>query len=125
MRSAVVPAWAWLLLAMAIVLEVMGTTALRLAQGWRHPLAALAMLICYAASFTAMSYAVRRIPLAVSYAIWSGAGTLLITMVAILWFDESVSFRKLMGMMLVVLGIALIQSSGRTARLDTISRPAP
>ena len=111
MQQPGIPFWAWLLLAMAILLEVMGTTALRLAQGWRHPWAAMAMLAFYAASFIIMSHAVRWIPLATSYAIWSGAGTILITLVAVARFNEALTTGKLIGMGLVVIGIILIQGS--------------
>ena len=111
MQQPGIPFWAWLLLAMAILLEVMGTTALRLAQGWRHPWAAMAMLAFYAASFIIMSHAVRWIPLATSYAIWSGAGTILITLVAVARFNEALTPGKLIGMGLVVIGIILIQGS--------------
>lgn len=118
MQQPDIPCWAWLLLAMAILLEVMGTTALRLAQGWRHPLMAMAMLGFYAASFIIMSHAVRWIPLATSYAIWSGAGTILITLVAVARFNESLTPGKLIGMVLVVIGIVLIQGSHDAAPSD-------
>jgi multidrug transporter EmrE-like cation transporter len=63
------------------------------------------------ASFLLLSLALRRIPLSVAYAVWSGVGTA----IGILCFGESVGPWKLMCLALIVLGVAGLHLSGNTS----------
>lgn len=95
----------WLCLAGAILLEVAGTTSMKLAQGFTRPLPSVLLFVFYAASFALMTIAVKRIDMSVSYAIWSGVGTALIAAIGIGWFREPATALKLASMALIVMGV--------------------
>jgi small multidrug resistance pump len=69
----------WLYLAVAIVTEVIGTSALAPSQGFTKPLPTIIVLVSYAAAFYLLSQTLHTIPVAVAYAVWSGAGVALIS----------------------------------------------
>jgi multidrug transporter EmrE-like cation transporter len=73
----------WLYLAVAIVTEVIGTSALAPSQGFTKPVPTIIVLISYAAAFYLLSQTLHTIPVAVAYAVWSGAGVALITLIAL------------------------------------------
>ncbi len=95
--------WAYLLA--AILLEVCGTTCMKLSQGFTRLLPSTLLFAFYGLSFAAMTVAIKRIDVSVAYAIWSGLGTALIAVIGILWFKEAVSALKLASLALIVLGI--------------------
>ncbi|MEZ4436648.1 MAG: multidrug efflux SMR transporter [bacterium] len=95
--------WLWLL--GGICLEACGTICLKLSQGFTRPLPSVMLFVFYAASFTCVTLAVKRIELGMAYAIWSGVGTLFITTAGIVWFDESASLVKLAFIGLIVTGV--------------------
>ena len=93
-------------LAAAIVLEICGTTALKLSDGLTRPAPAAVVVACYIASFGLLSLALRGIDLSVAYAVWSGVGTAAVATIGILWFGESAGLLKLLALVLIVLGVA-------------------
>jgi small multidrug resistance pump len=95
-----------LCLAAAIVLEIAGTTALKLSAGLTRPSPAAAVAVCYAASFFMLSLALRGIALSVAYAVWSGVGTAVVAAIGIVWFGESAGLWKISCLLLIVVGVA-------------------
>lgn len=93
-------------LAAAIVLEVCGTTALKLSDGLTRLGPAAVVVICYTASFTLLSLALRGIDLSIAYAVWAGAGTALVAAIGIGWFGEPAGLWKLASLALIVAGVA-------------------
>jgi small multidrug resistance pump len=93
-------------LATAIVLEICGTTSLKLSDGFTRIGPAGAVVVCYAASFALLSLALRGIDLSVAYAVWSGVGTAIVAAIGILWFGEPAGAWKLLSLALIVLGVA-------------------
>jgi len=85
-----------LYLAAAIVLEICGTTSLKLSQGFTRIGPAGAVVVCYAASFALLSVALRGIDLSIAYAVWSGVGTAIVAVIGILWFGEPAGAWKLL-----------------------------
>lgn len=102
-----------LCLALAIVLEVCGTTALKLSDGFTRPGPSGVVVVCYAASFAALSRALRGIDLSIAYAVWAGAGTALVAAIGIAWFGEPAGAWKLLFLALIVLGVAGLNFVGR------------
>ena len=88
----------WVLLTAAIVLEVAGTTNMKLSEGFTRPLPSVLIFVFYGLSFTTFTFALKRLDLSMSYAIWAGAGTALIAGIGIVWFKEPINsmadFRK-------------------------------
>ena len=95
----------WICLIAAILLEVCGTTCMKLSQGFTKLTPSLLLFVFYALSFGAVTLAIKRIEVSVAYAIWSGLGSALIAAVGIIWFKESLSLLKLASLVFIILGI--------------------
>ncbi len=104
----------WALLTAAIVLEVVGTTNMKLSEGFTRPLPSVLIFIFYGLSFTAFTFALKKLDLSLSYAIWAGAGTALIAAVGVIWFKEPVSALKVGSVLLIIAGIVGLNMSLRT-----------
>jgi small multidrug resistance pump len=103
--------WAWLV--GAILCEVAGTTSMKQSEGFKHGGATLLMFFFYGLSLSAMSMALKEIPVSVAYAIWSGLGTALIAAIGIFWYREAATAIKLASLSLIIMGVAgLHLSSG-------------
>lgn len=100
-------------LAAAITLEICGTTALKLSDGFTRLAPACVVVVCYMASFAVLSLALRRIDLSVAYAVWSGVGTAVVAAIGIWWFGEPAGAGKLLSLALIVLGVAGLNLAGR------------
>lgn len=95
----------WLFLIAAIFMEVCGTTCMKLSQGFSKIIPSMLIFVFYAASFTLMTFAIRRLELSISYAIWSGVGTFLIACIGLFWFKEPLTVLKVISMVLVIAGV--------------------
>jgi small multidrug resistance pump len=93
-------------LAAAILLEVCGTTSLKLSDGFTRIAPSAAVVLCYVASFALLGLALRGIELSIAYAVWSGVGTAVVAAIGIIWFGESAAVSKLLCFALIVLGVA-------------------
>ena len=96
---------AWLYLGLAIILEVAGTTSMKLSDGLSRPWPTLAIFVFYGLGFSVLTLALRHIELSVAYAIWSGVGTALIAMLGLLWFGENMTLAKLASIALIIIGV--------------------
>ena len=97
----------------AIVLEVCGTTSMKLSQGFTRLWPSILIFVFYGLSFTLLTVVLKKIEVSIAYAIWSGVGTALIATLGILYFKESLTLLKLVSLALVILGvIGLILSEG-------------
>lgn len=88
---------AYLLLALAIVSEVFGSSLLKAADGFKKLLPSLGVIIGYGVAFYALSLSLKTLPLGVAYAIWAGLGTVLTAMVGIIIYKENVNRKKSWG----------------------------
>ena len=79
---------AWAVLAGAIVLEVAGTTCMRLSEGFTRLTPSVLIFVFYVASFALNTLVIRTLGLSVVYAVWSGVGTVLTALIGFLWFRE-------------------------------------
>lgn len=116
---------AWLYLVAAILLEVCGTTSMKLSRSFTVPGPTLAIFVFYAASIVCLTFAIHRIEIGVAYAIWSALGTAIVATIGILWFGESATLAKLASLVLVVAGVVGLQLSSDTpvAPSDAAARP--
>jgi small multidrug resistance pump len=95
----------WFSLLAAIVLEVSGTTCMKLSQGFTKVLPSVCMFLFYALSLAALTFAIKKIDLSVAYAVWSGIGTALIAVIGIIWFREPVGALKIVSISLIIAGV--------------------
>lgn len=105
---------AWVLLATAILCEVAATTALKAADGFRRPLPTAIALAGYLVAFWCLSLALRNIPVGIAYAVWSGVGIALISVAAWWLYDQSLDTAAVVGMALIVAGVAVIGACSRS-----------
>jgi small multidrug resistance pump len=104
----------WLYLACAILLEVVATSALKAAEGFTRPLPSLVVLVCYGGAFYLLSLALRGVPLGIAYAIWSGVGLALVSVVGWVLYGQTLDAYAIGGIVLVTLGVVVLSFS-RTA----------
>jgi small multidrug resistance pump len=99
----------WILLVVAIVLEVVGTTNMKLSEGFSKLVPSVLVLFFYALSIVALTFAVNRLDVSVAYAVWSGIGTALVAMIGIWFFQESLTSTKLIALGLIIVGVAMLR----------------
>jgi small multidrug resistance pump len=98
----------WLLLALAIVSEVIATSALKYSDGFKHIIPSIIVATGYCIAFYCLSIALRVIPVAVAYAVWSGAGILCITVIGFIAFRQKPDIPALIGIALILAGVLVI-----------------
>jgi small multidrug resistance pump len=95
----------WIYLGFAIILEVAGTTCMKLSNGFSRLLPSLLMGVSYVLSFSALTMALKQIPVSTAYAIWSGVGTALIAIIGFALFKESITLMKIGSLLMIILGV--------------------
>ncbi|OYD08466.1 DMT family transporter [Paludifilum halophilum] len=95
----------WIFLILAIVLEVTGTVSMKLSEGFTKLVPSVLMFVCYGLSLFSLTMAVKKIDLSLSYATWAGLGTAFVTLVGILWFQETANAFKLVSLALIIVGV--------------------
>jgi small multidrug resistance pump len=95
----------WINLAFAIILEVSGTTCMKLSEGFTKLLPSVLIFIFYGLSFTSLTFALKKIDVSIAYAIWSGIGTALIAIIGFFYFNESLNIQKIVSIVLIVIGV--------------------
>lgn len=98
----------WLYLTLAIAMEIVATSALKESQGLRRLLPSAVALVGYVIAFGALARALRTIPLGVAYAIWSGTGIAVLTLVGVLVYRDTIGLAQGAGIALICAGIALV-----------------
>jgi small multidrug resistance pump len=102
-------------LLLAIVCGVIGTSALAQSAGFTRIAPLLVVAGAYAACFLALTKALRVIPVGIAYAVWSGVGIALITLIGFAVFGQALSAGELAGIALIVAGVVVIQLASRAS----------
>ncbi|MGV2291421.1 multidrug efflux SMR transporter [Trinickia sp. YCB016] len=100
------PGYVWL--AIAIVAEVIGTSALRASEGFSRLLPSLVVVAGYGVAFYCLSMTLKSMPVGIVYAIWSGVGIVLITLVAIVLYRQVPDLAAVAGLGLIVAGVVVL-----------------
>ena len=98
----------WVYLISAIVSEVIATSALKASTGFSKPLPSVVVVVGYLVSFYFLSLTLKTIPVGIAYAIWSGVGVVLISIVAWLLYGQKLDLPALIGMGLIISGVMVI-----------------
>jgi small multidrug resistance pump len=104
----------WFLVA-AIVVEVLATSMMPATQGFTRWQPTALCLLGYAVSFTFFARALQELPVGLSYAVWSGAGTVAVVIIGMLFLDERHNRATVAGVGLVLAGVLLIHLSAPSA----------
>jgi small multidrug resistance pump len=102
------PIAVYALLFVAIVLEVIGTTALQLSQQFTRVWPTVVMVICYAAAFYCLSQTLKVIPVGIAYAIWGALGVVLISAVGLIYFKQRLDTPAIIGLGLIITGVLVV-----------------
>lgn len=103
-------------LALAVIAEVIATSTLKATQEFTRPIPTLIMVLGYAFAFYFMTLALRTIPLGVTYAIWSGLGIVLISVIGVMFYNERLDLAATIGMGLIIAGVLVIHLFSKTVR---------
>ena len=98
----------YLLLTLAIILEVAGTMLLPLTQNFTKILPTFALTVFYIGSFYCLTFSLRLIPISIVYATWSGMGIFLITILGYLIYRQTVNWQVAVGLILIIAGVILV-----------------
>lgn len=96
---------AWLYLILAIFLEVAGTTAMKLSEGYTKLMPSIAMFVFYLLSLVTLTFALKKFDMSMAYGIWAGVGTALIAVVGVIYFKEPLGLLKLVSIGLIIIGV--------------------
>lgn len=103
-------------LALAVIAEVIATGSLKATQEFTRPIPTLIMVIGYGLAFYFMTLALRTIPLGITYAIWSGLGIVLISLIGVLFYNEKLDLPATIGMILIIAGVLVIHLFSKSIR---------
>jgi len=98
----------YLWLSIAIVSEVIGTSALKASEGFTRLVPSLITTAAFLCAFYCLSLTLRTIPVGIAYAIWSGIGIVLISVIALVLFGQKLDAPALIGMALIIAGVLVI-----------------
>lgn len=102
------PVITYLTLFTAIALEVIGTSFLQRSEQFTRPLPTLMMALAYAGSFYFLSLVLRSMPLGIAYAIWSGLGIVLVSLIGLALFGQKLDLAAIIGLSLIIAGVLVV-----------------
>ncbi len=105
---------AWWLLAMAITAEVIATSALKASAGFTRLAPSSVVIVGYALAFYLLSLTLKHIPIGIAYAVWSGAGTVLIAVIGMLVFRQKLDVAGVCGIALIIAGVLVLNLLSRS-----------
>ncbi|CAK27966.1 Small Multidrug Resistance protein [Synechococcus sp. RCC307] len=104
---------AWSLLLLAIAAEVIGTSCLKLSDGFSRLWPSVVVLLAYSTSMLLLSRVVQTIPLGITYALWSGIGIVAIVLVGVFVYRQVPTPTQLSGMALITAGVVMVNITGQ------------
>jgi small multidrug resistance pump len=99
---------AYLYLAIAIISEVIATSTLKATKEFTKFWPSIIVALGYSSAFYFLTITLRTIPVGISYAIWSGVGTVLITILGAVIYKQFLDLPAILGIILIVLGVVVI-----------------
>ncbi|MER1968425.1 multidrug efflux SMR transporter [Castellaniella sp. GW247-6E4] len=98
----------WIILGLAILAEVIATSALKASDGFTRPLPAVVTAIGYAIAFYLLALTLKTIPVGIAYAVWSGAGIVAIALIGYFFFHQTLDAPALAGIGLILAGVVVL-----------------
>lgn len=102
---------AYILLFVAIISEVAGSSLLKATNGFKKIIPSIALVLAYCLSFYALSLSLNTLPLGMAYAMWAGLGTALTALVGIIIYKEKFNTKVLLGLVLIISGVVVLNIS--------------
>lgn len=107
----------WIYLSMAIVAEIIATSALKSAAGFTRLGPSLITIIGYSIAFYCLSLSLRYIPVGIAYAIWSGVGIVAISLIGVVFFKQYLDAPALIGIGLIIAGVLILNIYSKSASI--------
>ena len=101
-------------LILAIILEVIGTSALKLTEGFTRFWPSVLSLASYGFAFYLLSLTLRTMPVGVVYAVWSGTGIVLVALIGLFAFGQRLDLPAVLGLALIIAGVLIVNLFSRT-----------
>lgn len=98
----------WIFLSIAIISEVIATSALKQSEGFSKLAPSIIVVVGYGLAFYFLSLTLRTIPVGIAYAVWSGLGVALISIIGWFFFNQKLDLPALIGIGLIVAGVAVL-----------------
>ena len=105
----------WVALGIAIVAETIGTSAMKSSEGFSKLLPSVIVVIGYGVAFYFLSMTLKAIPVGIAYAIWSGVGIILISLVGWIMFGQKLDAPALIGIALIITGVIVMNVFSKSA----------
>lgn len=99
----------YVLLTLAIIAEVIATSSLKAAENFTRFWPSVLVVSGYVAAFWLLMQVMKTVPVGVAYAIWSGAGIVLVTLIASILYRQIPDLAAWLGIGLIIAGVAVIQ----------------
>lgn len=104
----------WIYLLIAIISEVIATSALKATEGFTRLFPSFIVIVGYASAFYFLSLTLRVMPVGIAYAVWSGLGVLLVSLVGLFLFEQRLDWAGWLGIGLICSGVAVINLLSKT-----------
>ncbi len=104
----------WTYLAIAIVTEVIATSALKATAGFTRVAPAIIVVLGYGVSFYCLALTLRTVPVGLTYAIWSGVGIVLISLIGFVVYRQTLDAAAIAGIVLIIAGVLVINLFSRS-----------
>lgn len=105
----------YLILAVAVVGEVVATSALKASEGFTKPWPSLVVVVGYGVAFWLLSLTLGKIPLGVAYALWSGLGVVLIAAAGRVFYGQQLDLPAMVGVGLILAGVVVLNLFSKAA----------
>ncbi|SDB33395.1 small multidrug resistance pump [Pseudidiomarina indica] len=104
----------WIYLGIAIIGEVIGTSALKFSEGFTKLVPSLVVVLGYSIAFYFLALALKQIPVGIAYAVWAGLGIALVTLIAWVLYGQKLDVWGFVGIGLIVSGVAVLNLLAKT-----------
>lgn len=101
----------WIFLSLAIISEVIATSALKASNGFTVLSPSLIVVAGYISTYYFLSLSLRTIPIGIAYAIWSGVGLLFVSLIGLYLYDQVLDKITILGMAFIILGVVIVNLS--------------
>lgn len=105
----------WLFLFIAIIAEVIATSFLKASAGFTRLVPSLIVISGYALAFYFLALTLKTLPVAIAYALWSGVGILLITLIGWFFLEQKLNLPTLLGIGFIIFGVVIINLFGKSS----------
>lgn len=97
-------------LVIAIIAEIIGTSAMKASNGLTHPVASVIAAVGFIVAFACLALALKTIPVGIAYAIWSGVGIIAISLIGYFVFKQNLDLPAVLGILMIIAGVLVINT---------------